>query len=211
MNDELLQQGQVSERNYNNASCRVAMDDLETPDGVAMESDSLQVLFPAVDHWNFMFLPKEGDHVATARLPNGTSEGYVLGKPYTADNMPQGGAEGVFLMVSSDGKNVVRLDAVNGTMEVIFNEKAILKFKKMELLVKNDAVIKVEGNAVIEAAESAVVRATEATIEAANVVITGGELETKGTVAPTGDGPYCAFKHCIFSNAVHTGSKVSGT
>jgi hypothetical protein len=52
-------------------------------------------------------------------------------------------------------------------------------------------------------------------ISGSNVVITGpnhnGNLTTSGTVAATGNGPYCALKYCPYSGVPHVGSKVSGT
>ena len=207
----MVQIGQVSDINGDNASCRVAMDDLETPTGEPMVSDNLQILFPAVDQWNFVYLPKAGDHVTIARLPNGESEGFVLGKPYTADNMPQGAAEGVFSMVSSDGKNVVRLNGATGKIDIIFDQKIDIKTKQFDLEIKENFTVKVNGNVNIESDGDVIVKAANATIEAKSVKITGGELETQGTVSPTGQGPYCGLPNCVFSGAPQTGSKVSGT
>ena len=137
---------QISEVNNINASCRVVMDDLKTPAGEAMISGNLQMLFPAVDQWNFFFIPKAGDHVATLRLPNGLSEGYILGKPYTASNMPQGGEEGVFLMVSSDGKNVVKLDGIKGKFDMVIDQMATAKIKKVDIEVAENVDSEVHGN-----------------------------------------------------------------
>lgn len=44
-----------------------------------------------------------------------------------------------------------------------------------------------------------------------DVTIKGGNLTTNGTVAPNGQGPYCAIPTCPFTGAKHTGNNVSGT
>ena len=187
---DILHVGQISEHNNKTASCRVAMDDFE-----GMVSGHMQMLFPASGHWNFFCIPKEGDHVAIVRLPNGPAEGYILGKPYTADNMPQGGSDGLFLMVSADGNNIIKFDALNGTMDIKFAQGATLKFKNLDITVEQNVNIKAEN----------------ATLEASTVKITGGELETNGDVSPSGSGPYCGIKQCRFTGAPHVGQKVSGT
>jgi predicted GTPase len=48
-------------------------------------------------------------------------------------------------------------------------------------------------------------------INGSNVVITGGQLTTKGTANNDTMGPYCALKYCPYSGVPHVGSIVSGT
>jgi hypothetical protein len=48
-------------------------------------------------------------------------------------------------------------------------------------------------------------------LEAPSVEIRGGVLKTKGTVLPTGSGPYCALTQCVFSGTPHVGPEVTGT
>jgi len=149
MAGEMLHQGQATERDVNSASARVGFDDL-----AGTVSGFMQVLFPAVGGWNFFYTPEEGDQVVTIRLPNGTEEGYVLGTVYTAGKMPQGGAKNIFLMVSKDGKNFIRFDAVNGTLDVYVDQTGTEKFKNLKLQVKEnrnaeigiDDILLVEGN-----------------------------------------------------------------
>ena len=143
-----LHTGQVSSHNNKAAAAKIAMDDFD-----GMVSGNMQMLFPASGHWNFFWIPKEGDHVVTERSPNGAQEGYVLGKPYTANNMPQGGADGLFLIVSSDGKNVIKLDAIKGTMDIVCDQKTILKTKDIDIEVAETANIKSK-NINIENAEN---------------------------------------------------------
>jgi len=129
-NRSSLHQGQATERDVKSASARVGFDDLG---GTA--SGFFQVIFPAAGGWNFFWTPKEGDQVVTSRLSNGAEEGYIHGKVYTAGKMPQGGAPNVILLVSDDGKNVIRLDADKGTLDVIIDQDGKLKFNNLEVKV----------------------------------------------------------------------------
>lgn len=213
-NSSLLHVGQVSERNVNNASARVAMDDFD-----GLVSGEMQVLFPAIGGWQIFFTPKEGDHVLMSRLPNGPAEGHVLGKVFTASRMPQGGAPDIILLVSDDGKNVVRFDAANGTMDMICDQGCSLKAKNLDIEVKETANIKTrdltveaENNVTIEAAADVRVKAgTSAVVDAPQVSITGGMLTVDGAAAPSGSGPFCALPTCLFTGAPHVGNMVSGT
>ncbi|MDR0546150.1 MAG: hypothetical protein LBG77_00950 [Dysgonamonadaceae bacterium] len=137
MADSRFHQGQASERDVKSASVRVAMDDLG-----GTVSGKMQVLFPAAGGWNFFWTPKEGDHVVISRLPNGAQEGYVHGKVYTANKMPQGGSPNIILIVSDDGKNVVRFDADNGTLDLVVDQDGKLKFNNLDIEVKNHTHIK---------------------------------------------------------------------
>jgi len=217
---DMLHQGQITERNIDSASARVGFDDLS-----GSVSGLMQVLFPAVGGWNFYFTPKEGDQVVTARLPNGTEEGYILGKVYTANKMPQGVAKNIFLMVSDDGKNYIRFDADKGTIDIICDQGAVLKCKSLDIEVekeinitaetadievKKSAAIKAE-TAKIKASKSATVESPDVKIDSAKATITGGELHTDGSVTPSGSGPYCGIPFCVANGAMQTGSKVTGT
>jgi len=126
----LLHQGQTTERDVKSASARTGFDDL-----ARSVSGFMQVLFPAIGGWNTFYTPKEGDQVVVCRLPNGAEEGYIIGKVYTANKMPQGGAENIILLVSDDAKNVVRLDADNGTLDVIVDQTGTFKFKNLKFSV----------------------------------------------------------------------------
>jgi phage baseplate assembly protein gpV len=132
-NRSALHQGQATERNVKSASARVGFDDL-----AGTVSSFLQVLFPAAGGWNFFYTPKEGDQVVVSRLPNGAEEGYILGKVYTAGKMPQGGADNIILMVSDNGKNLVKFDADKGTLDLIIDQNGTLKFKNLEISVKEN-------------------------------------------------------------------------
>jgi phage baseplate assembly protein gpV len=127
----LFRHGQATERDVNSATARVAMDDL-----AGQVSGKLQILFPAVGGWNIFFTPKQGDHVITSKHPNGKQEGLVIGKVYTANKMPQGGAPDIILAVSDDGRNVVRLDAINGTLDIIFDQTGNVQVKNLAVEVK---------------------------------------------------------------------------
>jgi phage baseplate assembly protein gpV len=133
-NRSALHQGQATERNVKSASARVGFDDL-----AGTVSSFLQFLFPAAGGWNFFYTPKEGDQVVVSRLPNGTEEGYILGKVYTAGKMPQGGADNIILMVSDDGKNLVKFDADKGTLDLTVDQNGTLRFKNLEISAKENA------------------------------------------------------------------------
>jgi len=135
----MLHQGQATQRDVNSASARVGYDDLS-----GTVSGFMQVLFPAAGGWNFFWTPKEGNQVVTSRLPNGAEEGYILGQVYTAGKMPQGGKPNIILIVSDDGKNIVRFDADNGTLDLICDQKGTLKFKNLDIKVKEHTHIKTE-------------------------------------------------------------------
>jgi phage baseplate assembly protein gpV len=132
-NRSALHQGQATERDVKSASARVGFDDLN-----GSLSAFLQVLFPATGGWNIFYTPKEGDHVVVSRLPNGAEEGYILGKVYTAGKMPQGGADNIILMVSDNGKNLVKFDADKGTLDLTVDQNGTLRFKNLEISVKEN-------------------------------------------------------------------------
>ena len=128
-----MHQGQASERDVNSATARVSMDDLG-----GLVSGKMRVMFPAAGGWNFFWTPKEGDHVVMSRLPNGQEEGYVLGKVYTGNKMPQGGAPNIILIVSDDGKNVIRFDADNGTLDLVVDQTMTEKIKNVVTEIKEN-------------------------------------------------------------------------
>jgi phage baseplate assembly protein gpV len=155
MADSRLHQGQASERDVNSATARVAMDDLG-----GTVSGKMQVLFPAAGGWNFFWTPKEGDHCVFSKLPNGSQEGYVLGKVYTGNKMPQGGEPNIILIVSDDGKNVIRFDADKGTLDLVVDQTMTEKINNVETEIKEnrkteigiDDDLAIEGNQTTEVA-----------------------------------------------------------
>ena len=201
---ELLRQAQASERDVETATARVSMDDLNEA-----VSGKMQVLFPAAGGWNFFWTPKEGDHVVVGKLPNGTQEGYILGQVYTAGKMPQGGAPNIILIVSEDGKNVVRFDADKGTLDLVVDQTASMKCKNLDIEVtetanittknanieasenvsvkaKKDINIKADQNVKIEAKDATVKTSGNTTIEAAEAKIkTTGNTTVEATGATT--------------------------
>jgi len=127
----MLRIGQVVNRIINKAAARVARDDLK-----GHVSGELQVLFPAVGGWNFNYTPEIGDHVVTLEQPNGRVEGYIAGKVYTGNKMPQKGKPNTFQMVSDNGKNFFEFDADNGTLNLTVDQDGKLKFKNVEVEVE---------------------------------------------------------------------------
>jgi len=138
---DIIRQGQASERDVKNATARVAFDDL-----AGTVSGKLQVLFPAAGGWNFFWTPKEGDHCVISKLPNGTQEGYVLGKVYTGNKMPQGGEPNIILIVSDDGKNVIRFDADNGTLDLVVDQKLTEQIKNRDTEISEDDKLLIQGD-----------------------------------------------------------------
>ena len=151
---DILRQGQTSERDVNTATARVAMDDLSKT-----VSGKLRVLFPAAGGWNFFWTPKEGDHVVVGKLPNGTQEGYILGQVYTGNKMPQGGAPNIILIVSENGKNVIRFDADNGTLDLVVDQTMTEKINnvKTEIKENRDTEIGVDDNLLIQGKQETIV------------------------------------------------------
>jgi phage baseplate assembly protein gpV len=178
-NRSTIHQGQTTERNVNSATARVGFDDLN-----GTVSGYMQILFPAAGGWNFFYTPKEGDQVVVSRLPNGTEEGYILGKVYTAGKMPQGGAPNIILLVSDDGKNIVRFDADKGTLDLVCDQNGTLKFKNLDIEIKEHTHIKTK-TFHMEVEESRKIEVGE------NVDITvGGNVSTEigGNIDTTIDG-----------------------
>lgn len=185
---ETLHQGQTTERNTDNATARTGYDDLS-----GSVSGFMQVLFPAVGGWNLFYTPKEGDQVVTTRLNNGSEEGYILGKVYTANKMPQGGAPNIFLMVSDDGKNVIRFDADNGTLDIVVDQKKTEKMNSLEteinenrktdigtdddLTIKGNQTTEVKGNSKHKSADTDIVSASPIGVNGTNTELGSDVLE----------------------------------
>ena len=167
---DILHIGQVHKRDNRTASAQVTCSDL---DGIV--TGDMQVLFPASDHWNFFYCPKPFDHVAMLRYPNGTQEGAILGKVYTASNLPQRGADGVFSMVSSDGASVVHFNALAGTMTIIAKSGMTVKATNINLEAAEGVNVKAGGDVFIEGAASVNITATDG-----DVVFTGAEIHLNG-------------------------------
>lgn len=71
--------------------------------------------------------------------------------------------------------------------------------------------ITVSGNTKIESSGNCDIKASgSCTIDSPDVKITGGQLTTNGTVAPS-SGPYNCLTACVFSGCVHQGNVVSST
>jgi phage baseplate assembly protein gpV len=205
-NRSALHQGQATERNVDSASARVGFDDFS-----GTVSGFMQVLFPAAGGWNFFYTPKEGDQVVVSRLPNGAEEGYILGKVYTANKMPQGGAPNIFLMVSDNGKNIIKFDADNGTLDIICDQGCSLKTKQLDIEITETVNLKAK-NINVENSDSITVNTTnKATIKAMQAKITGGTLEVQGSVAPSGTGAFCGLPFCQYTGAPQSGPQVSNT
>jgi len=236
-----LRQAQVSERDVNTATARVAMDDFN-----GHVSGKLQVIFPAIGGWNMFYTPKEGDHVVIARLPNGQQEGYVLGKVYTGNKMPQGGEPNILLLVSDDGKNVIKFDADKGTLDLVVDQDASIKCKNINIEVdetanittknanvkasenisieaEKDINIKADQNVKIEAKEATIKTTGDTTVEATGkVTVKGMDVNVEATTTATVKAVTvkitggklevnCAQVKCLFTGVDHVGNAVAST
>jgi phage baseplate assembly protein gpV len=194
----MIRQAQVTETNGKTDTARTT-----AADWGQYVSPNLQVVIPACGGFDIIMLPKAGDHCLTSTMDNGQQEGHILGRVFTANNLPRGGANSdQLVIVSMDGKTVVKLDAGAGTIDVLCREDLNIKAK----------------NATIEVEEVANIKAKEVNLEAdtvevkgQDVTITGGNLTVDGSVAPTGSGPFCALPACMMTGSPHIGNKVMGT
>jgi len=179
----IVQQGQVSERDVKSATARVAMDDLG-----GHVSGKLQILFPAMGGWNMFYTPKEGDHVVISRLPNGQEEGYVLGKVYTAKKMPQGGEPNIILIVSDDGKNVIRFNADKGTLDLVVDQTKNEKFNNVETVINENrkTEIGIDDNLTIEGNQTTEVTGKSDHKSADTSLVSDKPIGMKGTSTELG-------------------------
>ena len=175
-NKRLIRHAQVTERDNDSASARVTLDDLEST-----VSGKMQVLFPAIGGWNVFYTPKEHDHVVITRFPNGGEEGLILGKTFTATKMPQGGADNIFLMVSDNGKNVIRFDADNGTLDLFVDQNARFKFKNFDKEVKEHTHLKTktQHTEVEESQKTEVGTTIDTESGGDNTTLAGGDINKK--------------------------------
>ena len=190
--------GQVSDHVNESATAAMACDDF---DGLVTEQ--FQQIFPAMGHWKPFWSPRNGDHVIFLRLPNGLSEGFLLGGQYTAEQMPQGTADGLILVISDTGENSVRADAIKNTLDVIFAETITIKCKNL--------IIKAEENISIEAGQNISIKAgQDINIEAGNKIhckaptfIIDAQMQFNGNISHSGSmstsgshtdskGPHCS-------------------
>jgi len=183
-NRSMLHQGQATERNVDSASARVGFDDLD-----GSTSGLMQVMFPAAGGWNFFWTPKEGDQVVVNRLPNGAEEGYVVGKVYTANKMPQGGAPNIILIVSDDGKNVIRFDADKGTLDLVVDQTMAEKIKnlKTEINENRETEIGVDDKLSIEGNQETAVKGNSKHTSADTDIHSDKPVGIKGTNTLLGD------------------------
>jgi len=162
---DILHVGQISSVNVETASARAAFDDLQ-----GLTSAPMQIVFPAMGKWQMFCVPKVGDHVNVLRLPNGKSEGFILGTSNTANNMPQNPKDGLVQLISDDLSCSIRLDADSGTLEVLFKESISEKSKERK----------------ITAEQSIEISAEEITVRAPKIKLVG-EVEIEGNLKVTGN------------------------
>lgn len=89
----------------------------------------------------------------------------------------------------------------------IFHKGSIIRIldnEDIEIEAKSNIKVTSEKDINIEAQSNC-------TVKSPKVKITGGQLDTKGQVAPTGSGPYCGITVCPFVGLPHVGPTVTGT
>lgn len=106
----------------------------------------------------------------------------------------------------------LKLDA-DGNIEIKSTGEAGIEIEgDVNVKVTNgEANIETAGNTVVKSDTYIEVNAPEVEINSRDVKITGGMLTTKGSVTPSGTGPYCALPICPFSGWQHVGTRVTGT
>jgi phage baseplate assembly protein V len=136
--EDIIRIGQVVNVNPNDATCRVAFDDM-TDDGTPLVSTPLKVVqHRTVDRQDFT-LPTIGEHVVCIFLPNGYEEGFVMGSIYTsASNLPRHGGEGLYNQTYSDGTQI----------EYDMNEKHLKVYCAGDITIEAKGVVTIKGEKV---------------------------------------------------------------
>jgi hypothetical protein len=57
--------------------------------------------------------------------------------------MPQGGAENIILIVSDDGKNIIRFDADKGMLDLVVDQTGTEKYNNLEITINKNRVTKI--------------------------------------------------------------------
>lgn len=105
---------------------------------------------------------------------------------------------------SKDDTISVVLDSETGDVELTSKGNICNNIEQnTEQVYKGNWELKVNGNASITVDGST-------TISSPIVEITGGQLVTRGNVAPN-MGPFCALPNCLFTGTIHGGTTVTGT
>ena len=131
-------------------------------------------------------LPDNNTTHSTVIDSNGLSDVYSVNGKKTTVTITETGVD-----VNTDAD--VKVECQNMTAAVVTDLKVTC----------TDADINASGDVTAECANL--------TVTSKAVKITGGTLETNGTVTPTGSGPYNCLTACAFTGILHVGNKVSGT
>ena len=107
--EEIVALGQISSVDIASGTARVAFDSLDN-----MVSGDLPVLRNAGGNVSINYMPVVGDHVVVLRLPQGESDGFILGTYSTTDN-PHGGSEDALSIASENGRTFIEVtqDGIN--------------------------------------------------------------------------------------------------
>jgi len=106
---ELIQIGQVSSVNPATGTARVAFDALDN-----MVSAEFPVINNASGRVRMNYMPDIGDHVLICRLPNGESDGFIMGTYNTTGNPPMK-TDGSLIISSENGQTYLEVtqDGIN--------------------------------------------------------------------------------------------------
>ena len=100
---------------------------------------------------------------------------------------------------------------VNVKAKSIKAESTTCSIKAKETNLESDKVnIKCKSAKIDSTGDVSVKSSKSIVIDSASIDIKGKKVTTKGSVAPTGSGPYCAIKLCPFTGLPHVGDSVIG-
>lgn len=111
--------------------------------------------------------------------------------------------------INAEGNETIKI-AGDSTIEISGNQTIKISGNQ-SIEVSGNQDVKVSGNLKVEASGNAEIKSPNIKIEGSQTQITGGQLTTNGTAAPSGSGPFCGIPVCPFSGAPHVGNMVSGT
>lgn len=172
-----------------------------TPDYITIGVfDSDLTDYPNDAHW-------DGDKIKDSHITSFTidNKGTI-----TVEAAKDNGSEGN-LNVYLKGKTDITIDGDDGNNIEIKNDSNVKISGKSNVEITGDCTIKCNANVKIEASGNCDIKASgNCKINSPNVTITGGVLNTKGTVTP-GTGPFNCLPNCIIAGSPHAGNKVVGT
>jgi phage baseplate assembly protein gpV len=176
------------------ASVRVIMPDRVDHEGTPLNTKPIPVLQTASTAKKSFAVPRLNDCVALMKMPNSTSDYFVLGSFYTPKNPPPVKDPMLDYTVYDDG-SIMQFDASKGELtwklkgDLLWdNEKSVTFKLKADFTVQNDGniLLKPTGTATIDAHGAVSIKSpTSITIDAATINLKGNIVHT-GSMSTTG-------------------------